>query len=392
MSWLSNLFSKDEQQPSEASSPPKPMATAADYCEQGQKSLDAGKYIEAMEYFQAAIEADKRFEKAYLLLATAYEKQGAIDKAKATLYGLLAIDPNNNNALQRLNRLMENSEPKEQKKASVVIESATIPKQQYIENTEQNVGGNKQLDNSKLSTKTITVDGVDFEMVFVEGGSFYYGAQSQNRYQPNYDPYADYREHVHYTKVQSFYIGKFLVTQRQWKCIMGDNPASNNKGGEYPIENVSESEINYFINRLNQKTKYKFRLPTQTEWEYAARGGKFDHGYKYPGHSELKKVAWSWSEGMETHEVGKKRPNELGLYDMLGNVSELCDGGFLRGGGDKPVIDWYLHDLDRRRSLSYIKLWRITAWTKAFLPKGNPYIGFRLAMNDWSYEGHSVIS
>lgn len=74
MSWLSNLFSKDEQQPSEASSPPKPMATAADYCEQGQKSLDAGKYIEAMEFFQAAIEADKRFEKAYLLLSEVYEK------------------------------------------------------------------------------------------------------------------------------------------------------------------------------------------------------------------------------------------------------------------------------------------------------------------------------
>ena len=85
MSWLSNLFSKDEQQSSKASTAPKPMATAAEYCEHGQKSLDAGKYIEAMEYFQAAIEADNRFEKAYLLLATAYEKQGSIDKAKATL-------------------------------------------------------------------------------------------------------------------------------------------------------------------------------------------------------------------------------------------------------------------------------------------------------------------
>ena len=121
------------------------MATAADYCEQGQKSLDAGKYIEAMEYFQAAIEADNRFEKAYLLLATAYEKQGSIDKAKATLYGLLAIDPNNNNALQRLNRLTENSEPKEQKKASVVIESATMPKQQDDENTEQTDDGQLSL-------------------------------------------------------------------------------------------------------------------------------------------------------------------------------------------------------------------------------------------------------
>lgn len=391
MSIFSKWFSNNTSQTAEAQNSNQPSVSADDYCEKGEKSLAAGRFVEAMEYFQAAIETDKRFEKAYLLLATSYEKQGAIDKAKASLYGLLAIDPNNNNALQQLNRIMGNSEPNETK-ASIVIEPATMPKQQYIENTEQNAGGSKQSDNSKLSSKTITVDGVDFEMVFVEGSSFYYGAQSQNRYQPNYDPYADYREHVHYSKVQNFFIGKFLVTQRQWKCIMGDNPASNNKGGEYPIENVSESEINSFIGRLNQKTKYNFRLPTQTEWEYAARGGKFDHGYKYPGHSVLKEVAWSWSEGMETHEVGKKRPNELGFYDMLGNVSELCDGGFLRGGGDKPVIDWYLHDLDRRRSLSYIKLWRITAWTKAFLPKGDPYIGFRLAMNDWSYEGHSVIS
>lgn len=391
MSIFSKWFSNNTSQTAEAQNSNQPSVSAADYCEKGEKSLAAGRFVEAMEYFQAAIETDKRFEKAYLLLATSYEKQGAIDKAKASLYGLLAIDPNNNNALQQLNRIMGNSEPNETK-ASIAIEPATMPKQQYIENTEQNAGGSKQSDNSKLSSKTITVDGVDFEMVFVEGSSFYYGAQSQNRYQPNYDPYADYREHVHYSKVQNFFIGKFLVTQRQWKCIMGDNPASNNKGGEYPIENVSESEINSFIGRLNQKTKYNFRLPTQTEWEYAARGGKFDHGYKYPGHSVLKEVAWSWSEGMETHEVGKKRPNELGLYDMLGNVSELCDGGFLRGGGDKPVIDWYLHDLDRRRSLSYIKLWRITAWTKAFLPKGDPYIGFRLAMNDWSYEKNSVIS
>ena len=322
MSIFSKWFSNNTSQTVEAQNSNQPSVSAADYCEKGEKSLAAGRFVEAMEYFQAAIETDKRFEKAYLLLATSYEKQGAIDKAKASLYGLLAIDPNNNNALQQLNRIMGNSEPNETK-ASIAIEPATMPKQQYIENTEQNAGGSKQSDNSKLSSKTITVDGVDFEMVFVEGSSFYYGA---------------------------------------------------------------------LIGRLNQKTKYNFRLPTQTEWEYAARGGKFDHGYKYPGHSVLKEVAWSWSEGMETHEVGKKRPNELGLYDMLGNVSELCDGGFLRGGGDKPVIDWYLHDLDRRRNLSYIKLWRITAWTKAFLPKGDPYIGFRLAMNDWSYEGHSVIS
>ena len=113
MSWLFHLFSKDEQQPSEAITPPKPLPTAADYCAQGQKSLEAGKYVEAMEYFQAAIEADKRFEKAYLLLSDIYEKQGKTDKAKATLYALLAVEPDNRKALEKINGLDGNRTMKE---------------------------------------------------------------------------------------------------------------------------------------------------------------------------------------------------------------------------------------------------------------------------------------
>ena len=113
MSWLSNLFSKDEPQPSEASSPPKPMATASDYCEHGQKSLDASKYVEAMEFFQAAIDADSHFEKAYLLLAEVYQKQGRTDKAKSTLYALLALDPDNKKALGKIDELNGNHEVKE---------------------------------------------------------------------------------------------------------------------------------------------------------------------------------------------------------------------------------------------------------------------------------------
>ena len=105
MSRFTKLFSKDEQQHSDAITPPKPQPTAAEYCERGQKSLKAGKCVEAMEYFQAAIETDKRFEKAYLLLATAYEKQGKTDKAKAALYALLAVEPNNKNALGRIDEL-----------------------------------------------------------------------------------------------------------------------------------------------------------------------------------------------------------------------------------------------------------------------------------------------
>lgn len=102
MSIFSKWFSNKESESPTSVEPKRPQLSAADYCEQGQKSLDAGKYVEAMEYFQAAIEADNRFEKAHLLLATAYEKQGKMDLAKAALYGLLAIDPNNEKALERI--------------------------------------------------------------------------------------------------------------------------------------------------------------------------------------------------------------------------------------------------------------------------------------------------
>ena len=102
MSIFSKWFSNKEPESSTSDEPKNPRLSASEYCEQGQKSLDAGKFVEAMEFFQAAIEADRHFEKAYLLLASAYEKQGKKDKAKAALYGLLAIDPNNAEALKRI--------------------------------------------------------------------------------------------------------------------------------------------------------------------------------------------------------------------------------------------------------------------------------------------------
>ena len=110
MSIFSKWFSNKESESSTSVEPKKPQYSASDYCDQGQKSLDAGKYVEAMEYFQAAIETDKRFEKAYFLLATAYEKQGKLDKAKAALYRLLAENPNNNEAIRRIEGLSGQSQ------------------------------------------------------------------------------------------------------------------------------------------------------------------------------------------------------------------------------------------------------------------------------------------
>ncbi len=124
--------------------------------------------------------------------------------------------------------------------------------------------------------------------------------------------------------LSSYYIGQTEVTQALWKAVMNDNP-SLLKGDKLPVENVSWDDCQTFITKLNQLTGENFRLPTEAEWEYAARGGKNNKGYKYAGSNNIGNVAWYASNsGAKTHEVATKQPNELGIYDMSGNVYEWC--------------------------------------------------------------------
>ena len=154
------------------------------------------------------------------------------------------------------------------------------------------------------------------EMVYVKGGTFTMGATSEQ----DSDAF-DYEKPTHSVTLSDYYIGKYEVTQAQWRAVMGDNPGRF-EGDNLPVECISWNDVQVFIQRLNKKTGKNFRLPTEAEWEYAARGGNKSNGYKYSGSNTIGDVAWYENNSSKTHPVGQKQPNELGIYDMSGNVWE----------------------------------------------------------------------
>ena len=189
----------------------------------------------------------------------------------------------------------------------------------------------------KKQTETFTVNGVTFKMVAIKGGTFTMGATDEHVS----DPY--FEQPAHEVTLSSYCIGQTEVTQDLWQAVMGSNPSyytsyytsRNNYATnlQRPVEFVSWNDCQTFITKLNQLTGKMFRLPTEAEWEFAARGGNKSRGYKYSGSNNLDDVALYWfsipsevvdKSGYGTQTVATKAPNELGLYDMSGNVWEWC--------------------------------------------------------------------
>ncbi len=190
-------------------------------------------------------------------------------------------------------------------------------------NTKQNTEVEKYL--------KCSVSGMEF--VWVPGGKFEMG-----------DTFGDSRRYfgpVHTVELDGFWLGKYPVTQKEWEKVMGNNPSHFKKEDRYPVEDVSWDDTQEFIEKLNSKSKWMFHLPSEAQWEYAARsGGKKE---KYSGGDSVNQVAWySGNSGDSTHSVGQKAANGLGLHDMSGNVGEwvqdmFADDAYEQHGSRNPI-------------------------------------------------------
>jgi formylglycine-generating enzyme required for sulfatase activity len=162
------------------------------------------------------------------------------------------------------------------------------------------------------------------KMIYVEGGTFQMGATSEQLD----DAYSDEKP-VHTVTLSSYYIAECEVTRAQWRAVMGYDPSSYYGYENHPVVSINRNQAQAFCEKLSELTGKRYALPTEAQWEFAARGGNKSEGYKYSGSNTLGDVAWyDNNSGGHVHEVKQKQPNELGIYDMSGNVWEWCSDWF----------------------------------------------------------------
>ena len=229
------------------------------------------------------------------------------------------------------------------------------------------------------------VNGVTFKMVRVDKGSFWMGAQHADTAEFNYDRYSQNDEvPVHHVAIKNdFYIGQTEVTQKLWKAVMGYNP-SKKKCCKRPVTNVNYYEVQEFLRRLDSITGMEFRLPTEEEWEYAARGGLNSRNSVFSGGNDVNKVAWHNGNTRKPRKCGKKSPNELGIYDMSGNVWEWCSTNYRYYDRNRNA------QIGKEGEMYIIRggAWQLppsscrVAWRGKRLPElQNSFGGFRLALD-----------
>ena len=221
----------------------------------------------------------------------------------------------------------------------------------------------------------VNVKDVCFTMRFVKGGPFKMGATQEQG-----EDASECERPDHEVCVKDFYICDTPVTQEQWMAIMGNNNPSRFKGCKRPVTNVTYQECLHFIEELNGCSEKKFRLPSEEEWEYAARGGTHRCKYRYSGDDRIDRVAWYHENGSHvTHDVARKKPNVLGIYDMSGNVWEWCSSDYTEYGEKKTKGS--RHKITRGGcATSTQKGCRVSRRYKCVENHKSSYLGFRLVM------------